>query len=423
MTKNVCALNYSQWGSDVYGEFTIDDFCLLSVFSDGIYRVTSGSVTIDFFLNGFNEVGSEFFLVFFQGAITSRDGTSPPYFAGINITKGFNHPFILISDPTISLSESLTLSWYAGNKDDNLVPYKIARALDHIAGLYGAKLVLIGGSGGGFSVLIQSCILRSEAISLAWNPQTSIENYSIKFVSEYMKVAFDDDWSFFIESEPKDDEIKPKVSEILEKRKIFRSAEVLKIRPNIELLYLQNRHDWHVKSHLQPYLKEMDLERLGCASFSFADKAALHIGDWGQGHAPPPKEVIKKIIQQVTYDGKNVKEVASMLSLDICKDMLVPLVSVDHKMIELNPNVFFHNNDSFLKIEVEIPSLGKNIRGYECALYLYKKNKRIHVCWYQKKFIFKVDVSELRDFYEVDAVKVFVRDIFGDIASKHVFIN
>lgn len=426
MAPNVRSLNnYSQWGVDVYDEITIDDFCLLSGFDDGIYRVASGSTTIDFFLNGFNETENDFCLVFFQGAITDRDGSSPPYFTGLNIAKNFNYPFVSISDPTISMSESLSLSWYAGNKDDGLVPYKIARALDHIADLHGFKLVLIGGSGGGFSVLVQSCILSCKAISIAWNPQTSIENYSNRFVSDYMKVAFDDDWDFFIKSEPKEDEIKFKASEVLGQRKIFHSAVGLKVCPNIEMLYLQNKHDWHIKSHLKPYLEKRKLERIDCASFSFGDKAALHIGDWGQGHVPPPKEVITKIIQQTTYGGKSVQEVASMLSLDIpaTAAMFVPLISVDLKTIEFNPDVYFYKDSDFLKIEVAVPSFDKIKNNYECAIYFYKNNERIHVCWYQKSFTFKVDVSELNGFHEVDAVKVFIRDIFGDIASKYILIS
>lgn len=413
--------NYTQWNADIHDEISIDSFCCLSSFENGIYRISSGSVTIDFFFNGFDEIQSDVCLVFFQGAITNRDNTSPPYFTGTSIAKELGHPYISISDPTISLDNSLTLSWYAGNKDDRLVPYKIARVLDYVAGSYGLKLVLLGGSGGGFAVLVQSCILSSKATAIAWNPQTSIENYSSRFVSDYMTVAFHEDWVSFLESKPKEDCIKYKAGEILGKRKILHSVVSLKSCLNVELIYLQNKNDWHVKHHLKPYIKKREVERICRASFSFGDKAALYIGDWGKGHAPPPREVIKDIIQQVTDGSKTVREIARKLSLD-ASDNFIPLVSVDREFNEFSSDVCFNENGGDLEVSVLLPEFFRINKGFEFAIYFYKNNERLHACWYQEEFKFNI-VGGVNFLQEVDAVKIFVKDVFGDAVSKYISLK
>lgn len=97
--------SYSQWNTDVYDEISIDEFCCLSDFKNGIYRISSGKVTIDFLLNGFDKIKSDVCLVFFQGAITNRNNTLPPYFTGTVIAEKLGHPFISIADPTISLDD------------------------------------------------------------------------------------------------------------------------------------------------------------------------------------------------------------------------------------------------------------------------------------------------------------------------------
>lgn len=288
-----------------------------------------------------------------------------------------------------------------------------------MANLLGFKLVLIGGSGGGFSVLVQSCILTSKATAIVWNPQTSIENYSSRFVSNYMEVAFDNDWVSFLDTKPKEDHIKNKAVEILRERKILHSILGLNISYNIELLYLQNKDDWHVQSHLKPFLKNREIERISRTSFYLDDNAALHIGDWGKGHTPPPKEVIKDIILQIADSTKSVREIAYNLSFD-SHDDFIPLISVDSELKDFNPSLYFNEGREDLTINVVLPDNFMANENFKCAIYLYRNNERMHVCWYQDEFKFKVKGGGGQG---INAVKVFLKDIFGDVLSKFISLK
>ncbi|WEI19351.1 hypothetical protein PY247_04980 [Acinetobacter proteolyticus] len=59
-----------------------------------------------------------------------------------------NLPLISISDPSLSLSNDLTLAWYAGNHLERNLPEKISVLLDQIFEKLQIKPILIGGSGG-----------------------------------------------------------------------------------------------------------------------------------------------------------------------------------------------------------------------------------------------------------------------------------
>ncbi|GHC50488.1 hypothetical protein GCM10010096_23060 [Alcaligenes pakistanensis] len=253
--------------------------------ADGLYHFMDEGCYVDFLLGGMEnlEAGSAV-LVCFSGALTSRDGTSAPFFSGVEMAKRLDIPVISVSDPTLGRSHELFLGWYAGHESFTDLPNRIAILLDSFVERTSARLVLMGGSGGGFaSLLILSLLQTQLASAFVWNPQTSLARYSPGPVKRFLDVAF------------------PALSDVNDLKTALQVSGVPysldACAPTLvgkrHILYLQNRSDWHVKSHASPFLAKFGKGvQVSTEVFSFSTHLAYWEGDWGEGHLAPPKDII-----------------------------------------------------------------------------------------------------------------------------------
>ncbi|MGP5090392.1 heparinase II/III family protein [Brachybacterium tyrofermentans] len=86
-------------------------------------------------------------------------------------------PTVAVGDPTLDLSGALGLGWYLGTEKTDLVP-AIAESIATIASSLGAsRIVLVGGSGGGFAALHVSAHLP-DAVAVVMSPQNDLRRYS-----------------------------------------------------------------------------------------------------------------------------------------------------------------------------------------------------------------------------------------------------
>lgn len=254
-------------------------------------------------------------LVGFGGALSDRRGSRPPYFSGRGVAAELKLPLVAISDPSLTLDETLPLAWCAGNSSERKLAHVIARVLDHIATCSGLRLIMFGGSGGGYATLAQASLLTSPFTALVWNPQTSIGEYAPEFVLHYLKVAFpelSEDACLGL-ALPKNQQ-KSVVYQLLPKTGVLHTLWDVPRVSGASVLYLQNRHDWYLTAHAKPYLGESGWRRLGTNSFGHTTELALHIGSWGAGHAAPPKELINDVLRQLVK-GESVTSVASGLAV------------------------------------------------------------------------------------------------------------
>lgn len=157
-------------------------------FDDGIYHFIDGFNHIDIQLAGCKNLKKgQGVLVCFSGAIKDRKGTSAPFFSGLGLAKKMGVPIISISDPSLDRSHNLKLGWYVGYKGFNDLPYKLAILLDSFAQYFSSRLVLFGGSGGGFaSLMILSLLNTLNAAVFVWGPQTSISQYEKFSVNRFL---------------------------------------------------------------------------------------------------------------------------------------------------------------------------------------------------------------------------------------------
>jgi len=334
-----------------------------------IHRIKSKNSYIDFLCVGFDSLKLESsVLVCFTAAVSDRSKKSAPFFSGVKVSKHLGIPLISIADPTVS-EYSTGLAWYAGNEQMPNLQSEISVILQDIYDqLNFDQYILFGGSAGGFACLTQLMLIdKMKLKSLVMNPQTLILEYKPLGVRKYVEKAFG---SNFIESSYS----KEGAKDVLEKYNIIHQIDVNKIHPNHELVYLQNGTDWHVDTHLIPFLENSATpwSRVGNCSFSSGDKLGLYIGSWGISHAPAPIEVVFYFLNGLIDD--------------VPPSSLVE--KLESSLIAVNEDSNFYGNDVFdlewsfeflvkgdlCKVKVQSSLLSK-IPGVGYAFYL-KHNKK-----------------------------------------------
>lgn len=354
-------------------------------------------------------------LVGLSGAVTSRKGKKAPFFSGLGIANSLQLPIVSVSDITLALDDELSIGWYAGNKDIPDFPVQLAKILDALSETLQAKLLLFGGSAGGFASLAIASFLKTEATLLVWNPQTAIEDYVPQFVEHYYNTAFP--------SESKSEKYfdKNKFKDCMEKYSIIHNIRKFKIPQNIQFLYLQNLTDWHLQKHAIPYLDNFELNRYGASSFiDKSSKKIFFLGEWGEGHAVPPYEMILYIMKHL-ISFNNVILTAWMLDNGINGVFEKP-----HKVLKLDSqdnsfpchiNTIVAQNTLTINCLLKDENYSENDLQY--AFYLLRNGQKIDTRWYDEKNSSIFEIPKIDGKIEI---LCFIKDIFGTIKSLRVDI-
>ena len=302
MTKVDNRKNLTQWKLPIYVYSDLNKALKSGFNRDGIYQIRINEhASLDILVKN-SELFSkcETLIVGFGGAIMNRGKKKGPFFSGLSITDDIEAPCLLISDPTLDLSQKISLSWYAGSETNpHLRPF-IVDLLNGISQLYQVRIVLFGGSGAGFAILSLINSLVAGSLAFVWNPQTSISRYFPNFVHRYLEVAFPNSLAQLRPGESESEATNSAAYEkALEETGIVHNL----LKENYDachntIFFLQNRHDWHLDQHANPYLTRIgQWTRLAPAVFvNEAKTAAMVIGDWGAGHAVPPRELIHSLL-------------------------------------------------------------------------------------------------------------------------------
>lgn len=325
-------------------------------------------------------------LVGLNGAVAERKGKKAPFFSGLGIARSLRLPVIAISDPTLALDPDLPLAWYAGNEEVPDLPNHIACLLDGLAEVYQARLIVFGGSGGGYAGLLLATLLKCRATVLVWNPQTAIADYVPEFVEKYIDVAFP---SLSRNASGWDADITAnrgtKLREILDMATVVHDVRNLKLPPQVEILYLQNRSDWHVTCHAAPYLSGKFWERIGRAAFieQESKQIGLFFGYWGEGHAAPPIDYLEMVLRKLA-EGELIHTVARELDGShgkFCGDDL------DFHWLASNVELRLEASARVVSGRVHVKTLvgqeGAGTEGIMYAFYLLVDGVRQSVRWYE----------------------------------------
>jgi len=285
------------WKTQVFDFASMEAFVAAPLPSEGIVRIGEGFGKVEFKLEGGGgEAKQNYFLVAFSGAILSRATITAPLFSGVGLSRSLEMPLLAFADPVVSASPAVCLGWYAGGKGGVGHSRNVAWVIDHVARITGRTPILIGGSGGGFAAISAMRYMAVPARGFVWNPQTVIAHYEPEFVRNYIKVAFPDahgDNTF---------------SETLANAKVDQDVCSASYGAPSCLVYLQSDSDHHhIQEHMKPFM------RLGqwrdhneSTTISHDRRIIVRTGDWGEGHAVPPKHLIEAMIRLLGQDDPHL---------------------------------------------------------------------------------------------------------------------
>ncbi|MEK7671123.1 MAG: hypothetical protein AAB344_02770, partial [Bacteroidota bacterium] len=295
------------WGRSVIEWPSLDAFLSTAEVQGGVHSVPIGEfagkqINYDFLLTA--RPGTALLCHFHAAAL--RDKIDLPYFTGLGVTNSTGASMFVPSDPVLALDASLNLAWHLGCEGIPLqaITVSIVQKLQSI--LHAPRVVVWGGSGGGFAAIRVARDIAN-SIALVWNPQTDIARYNQIFVNRYRRIAFPTiavDGAF-----PSGKEQFPSLC----------TDEFVRGYKG-RILYLQESTEWHVGAHLKPFLASFCRKELShitsLMNFSgfVTDRLYLHLDHWGNGHVPPSKDVLSKVLSllsDVTVSVENLENSTS----------------------------------------------------------------------------------------------------------------
>ena len=299
----------TRWGRSVIEWPSLDALLATAEIQSGVHSVPIGEfagkqINYDFLLTA--KPGTVL-LCHFHGSAPREETSFPPVFTGLGVTNGLTTSMFVPSDPVLALDASLTLAWHFGCEGIRLqaIMVSIVQKLQTI--LHAPRVVAWGGSSGGFAAIRVAKDIPN-SIVFAWNPQTNIAKYNPAEVIPYLRIAFP---TIAVDgSLPSDRGQFPSLctDEFLDgyKGSIF---------------YWQERTDWHVDAHLKPFLESFCKRALSglTSSSDFSgfvnERLYLNLAHWGNGHAPPSKEVIANALRLFSDMTTNLKNLDSLHAL------------------------------------------------------------------------------------------------------------
>lgn len=346
----------------------------------------SEKFSVDCFVEGnIKSENCDSFLVFLSGAVSDRLGKKGPFFSGISLARELGMAFCSVADSTLSISEDLTLSWYAGNVAARKFQKNVAEVINHIAISVGKRPIIVGGSGGGFAALQIASMLSVRSSLLIWNPQTSIADYSPKFVHAYLSAAFPDIYQAEIA-------LDSTLLNILKKTGINFDVRNLKLPDFVDVIYLQNENDWHVNAHLFPLMDNFHWENIHRNFYLRKDRKnyAVYIGKWGDGHAPIPKEMLKILVNKISL-GFSSDDISGFLEKNYpaLNEFIYDLSWNSFSLSSIDLDFFVE--DDLLKVNAILP---KNFKNANYAFYLLIDGLRTEISWYKKESFVEFKIPE-----------------------------
>ena len=250
------------------------EFLKSSSVPQGRFRIMEHNVTADFEFEGAQK---QPLLVILHGRKGPR--VHLPYLSGRHIVEGINVARLSISDPSLYLDESLSISWFTGNSSAPNLQMSLARVIQEIANRINAsKVIFLGGSAGGFASLVFAHLIPN-SLAIVWNPQTDIAKYYPRFYREYLNICWGGN------------------SKMLQESGVITSVvdlyDVAK-QPSSTVYVLQEPTDvHHVTEHLMPFLGATKCDR----------NVFTYRQHWGEGHVPPAKDTIRRLIEHAIAEN------------------------------------------------------------------------------------------------------------------------
>lgn len=285
--------DYTRWRGLAGTWGSIDAFVSAETHAPGAHLIEDDEGPLDVYVIGdpLHSTNQPGLPVFFSGAITNREASPGPYFSGLTIAREVGVSALAVADRTITQHRDLALAWYEGCADDRTGP-QLARFLSEVQRASGKRLVLTGGSGGGFAALQMERRLTGISTAFCWNPQTDLLNYIERTTRRYLSSCH----PAVVLPEGDLAEAHDDLRSALAGLGVATDCWTPGLPISQSVLYLQNAGDWHVASHAMPFVSGAGLKRTDSATFA-REGVVMMLGNWGEGHSIPPREVLEEAVR------------------------------------------------------------------------------------------------------------------------------
>lgn len=261
-------------------KFETTDFASIQSFKEAV--VPPGVLTInynDLPLDILNiDRGSANTLVIFHSSLSPRMQTLP-VFSGQQLSSDLNMNLISLSDPSLVLDDNLNLTWFLGNRKQDLIA-TLPGIIEHVLASHrGARPIYFGASGGGFAALLYSRN-NADAITIVANPRIDLGAPPMQDLGPYLRQCFGVAG-------------RTPALRIMRENIVMRMQSLYKEGNSNKVLYVQNFRDGpYMRNNMMPFVEIM----------ANNPKFSLCLADFGVGHRPIPGEILRKIISGVIQD-------------------------------------------------------------------------------------------------------------------------
>ena len=302
--------NYARWETPHFLWESVTAFCAENAWRDGVHTIELGNgPSLDLIISGQPfDGGCPVLPVFFSGAVQSRETKAGPFFSGEGISRSGGFPYISVSDPSLELHETLGLAWYTGSEEQRLRDPLLA-ILRALADASGGELLLIGGSGGGYTSLFYGQKLGDRASVFVWNAQTDILEYNEKFVRHYLETAFPDRTRPLLQSADWKSLVRQELSDAGVELSVLPDASA-GLRPR-RTVFIQNATDWHVPVHTAPFISAGNYRHLGRGMYQQGVNQAVWITHFGSDHEALPAASVTSLLKDLLDPARTAREVVS----------------------------------------------------------------------------------------------------------------
>lgn len=172
--------NLKRWRAENFVYSSLGEF-LESSQTEGLHSIHYEGKILDLLVK---DRGAKTTLVVFSGALSPKVKHTPA-FSGLGLAEDTNVNLISVADPSMDKGE-ITVAWYLGDSNTGPIAEVLSKIITHAAAnLKGTRLILFGGSGGGYAVTHLAHYFP-ESIAFVFNPRLNLELWSKKAIRIYL---------------------------------------------------------------------------------------------------------------------------------------------------------------------------------------------------------------------------------------------
>ena len=278
------ARSVSGWPGAVCSYGSFEEFLAVPQVVTGLHSITDGREIVDFH---YTDSGAPNLAVFFHGAVRGEliADLKLPILSGLKVPLGAEADRLMLSDSTMAVHRNLRLGWFCGTRRFNLVS-RIDQILAKLTAQRSyRRVILLGGSQGGFAALRASRRLPG-SVALIWNPQTSIK--------KFFYPARVQDFAHYCFAAPTIDAIPP-VFQVDREMDLTQSYAAHPASNYV--FYMQNRCDLeHLDDHAIPFSAALGFQGPSVLGVNrLSERVTMALGDWVGGHSLPDRDSVTAV--------------------------------------------------------------------------------------------------------------------------------